>query len=126
MPEQAIASEIDPGVVILTGCAHPGIVAMIEHVKASSGQPVHLVLGGFHLKDKSQSEIDAIVQDFRRLGVEKVGPCHCTGEQAVAAFAQEYGDNFIQVGTGKVIEIEAPVELRSGSLPDTLRAKNGL
>jgi 7,8-dihydropterin-6-yl-methyl-4-(beta-D-ribofuranosyl)aminobenzene 5'-phosphate synthase len=113
-PEQAIAIEIDQGVVILTGCAHPGIIAVIEHVKETSGKPVYLVLGGFHLKDAAPTEIAAIVQAFRRLGVEHVGPCHCTGEQAMAAFAEEYGDDFVQVGTGKIIEIESPVESPSG------------
>jgi 7,8-dihydropterin-6-yl-methyl-4-(beta-D-ribofuranosyl)aminobenzene 5'-phosphate synthase len=114
IPEQAIAIEIDQGVVILTGCAHPGIVAIIEHIKETSGKPVYLVLGGFHLKDKTPTEIAAIVQAFRRLEVERVGPCHCTGEQAIAAFAEEYGEDFVQVGTGKTIEIRSPVESPSG------------
>jgi 7,8-dihydropterin-6-yl-methyl-4-(beta-D-ribofuranosyl)aminobenzene 5'-phosphate synthase len=114
IPEQAIAIEVDRGLVMLTGCAHPGIVAMIEHVKAASGQPVHLVLGGFHLKDTAPVEVAAIVQAFRRLGVDHVGPGHCTGEQAIAAFAAEYGDDFVQIGTGKIIELESPVESPSG------------
>jgi 7,8-dihydropterin-6-yl-methyl-4-(beta-D-ribofuranosyl)aminobenzene 5'-phosphate synthase len=113
-PEQAIAIEIEQGVVILTGCAHPGIVAMIEHIKETSGKPIYLVVGGFHLKDKTHSEIAAIVQAFRRLGVERVGPCHCTGEQAIRAFAEEYGEDFVQIGTGKTIAIEPPAEPASG------------
>jgi 7,8-dihydropterin-6-yl-methyl-4-(beta-D-ribofuranosyl)aminobenzene 5'-phosphate synthase len=105
-PEQAIAIEIEQGIVILTGCAHPGIVDMIEHIKEASGKPIYLVVGGFHLKDKTHSEIAAIVRAFRRLGVERVGPCHCTGEQAMRAFADEYGEDFIPIGTGKIIAIE--------------------
>jgi 7,8-dihydropterin-6-yl-methyl-4-(beta-D-ribofuranosyl)aminobenzene 5'-phosphate synthase len=105
-PEQAIAIEIEQGIVILTGCAHPGIVDMIEHIKEASGKPIYLVVGGFHLKDKTHSEIAAIVRAFRRLGVERVGPCHCTGEQAIRAFADEYGEDFIPIGTGKIIAIE--------------------
>jgi 7,8-dihydropterin-6-yl-methyl-4-(beta-D-ribofuranosyl)aminobenzene 5'-phosphate synthase len=105
-PEQAIAIEIEQGIVILTGCAHPGIVDMIEHIKEASGKPIYLVVGGFHLKDKTHSEIAAIVRAFRRLGVERVGPCHCTGEQAMRAFAEEYGEDFIPIGTGKIIAIE--------------------
>jgi 7,8-dihydropterin-6-yl-methyl-4-(beta-D-ribofuranosyl)aminobenzene 5'-phosphate synthase len=108
IPEQAIAIETELGLVMLTGCAHPGIVAMIEHVKASTGQPVYLVLGGFHLKDTAPADVAAIVQSFRRLGVKRVGPCHCTGEQAIAAFAEEYGDDFVRIGTGYIIEIEFP------------------
>jgi 7,8-dihydropterin-6-yl-methyl-4-(beta-D-ribofuranosyl)aminobenzene 5'-phosphate synthase len=114
IPEQAIAIEVEQGLVILTGCAHPGIVAMIEHIKAISDRPVYLVLGGFHLKDTAPAEIAAIVQAFRRLGVERVGPCHCTGEQAIAAFAEEYGEDFVPIGTGYIIEIESAVESPSG------------
>jgi 7,8-dihydropterin-6-yl-methyl-4-(beta-D-ribofuranosyl)aminobenzene 5'-phosphate synthase len=114
IPEQAIAIEIDQGLVILTGCAHPGIVAIIEHIKETSGTPVDLVLGGFHLKDKTRTEIADIVQEFRRLGVEHVGPCHCTGGQAITAFAEEYDDDFVQIGTGTIIEVESPTESPSG------------
>ena len=113
-PEQAIAIEVDRGLVMLTGCAHPGIALMIEHVKATSNLPVYLVLGGFHLKDTAPAEIASIVQTFRRLGVEHVGSCHCTGEQAIAAFAEEFGDDFVQIGTGRIIEFESPVESPSG------------
>ena len=114
IPEQAIAIEVEQGLVMLTGCAHPGIISMIEHVKATTGHPVYLVLGGFHLKDTAPAEIAAIVQAFRRLGVEHVGPCHCTGDQAIAAFAEEYGDDFVQIGTGRIIALESPVESPSG------------
>ena len=114
IPEQAIAIETEQGLVMLTGCAHPGIVAMIEHVKATSDQPVYLVLGGFHLIDTAPADVAVIVQAFRRLGVEHAGSCHCTGDQVIAAFAKEYGDDFVQIGTGKIIEIESPVESPSG------------
>jgi 7,8-dihydropterin-6-yl-methyl-4-(beta-D-ribofuranosyl)aminobenzene 5'-phosphate synthase len=114
IPEQAIAIEIEQGLVMLTGCAHPGIVPMIEHVKATSDLPIYLILGGFHLKDTAPAEIAAIVQAFRCLGVEHVGPCHCTGDQAIAAFVEEYGDDFVQIGTGRIIELESPVESPAG------------
>jgi len=114
IPEQAIVIEVDQGVVILTGCAHPGIVAIVEHVKETSGKPLYLVLGGFHLMDKASAEITAIVQGFRRLDVIRVGPCHCTGEPAIAAFADEYGDDFVPIGTGTIIEIESLAESASG------------
>lgn len=109
-PEQALAIELAQGMVIVTGCAHPGIVAIVEHVKETSSKPIHLVMGGFHLGSKSHAEIATIVQAFRRLGVERVGPCHCTGEQALAAFAAAYGDDFVAIGTGTIIEIQTWVE----------------
>lgn len=113
-PEQAIAIDVDRGIVIITGCAHPGIVAIIEHVKETSEQPIYAVLGGFHLGNLTRNEIDDIVQAFRRLEVERVGPCHCTGEHAIAAFAEAYGDDLIPIGTGTVIVIEAEHEPPQG------------
>lgn len=113
-PEQAIAIEIEQGVIIVTGCAHPGIVAIIERVKETTGKPITLVLGGFHLENKTRSEVAAILRAFRRLGVERAGPCHCTGEQAIAAFAKEYGDDFVPVGTGTILEFGSPADSAVG------------
>lgn len=103
--EQALVIRTETGLVIITGCAHPGIVGMVEQARAMFDEPVRLVLGGFHLGSKSEAEIDAILTDFRRLKVEQVAPCHCTGEKAIAMFAAEYGDDFISAGVGSVVSL---------------------
>jgi 7,8-dihydropterin-6-yl-methyl-4-(beta-D-ribofuranosyl)aminobenzene 5'-phosphate synthase len=103
--EQSLVVKTNEGLVVVTGCAHPGIVEVVRKAKALSGDEVHLVLGGFHLGGKSQREIKGILSEFRRLGVRKVAPCHCTGEQAIRMFQQEYGEDFIQAGVGKVIRV---------------------
>jgi 7,8-dihydropterin-6-yl-methyl-4-(beta-D-ribofuranosyl)aminobenzene 5'-phosphate synthase len=82
-------------------------VMVLEHIRKMVDDPVYLVLGGFHLGSKSEAEIDSIMKDFRRIGVEQVGPCHCTGDIAIAMFATEYGENFIQTGVGKIIQLDA-------------------
>jgi 7,8-dihydropterin-6-yl-methyl-4-(beta-D-ribofuranosyl)aminobenzene 5'-phosphate synthase len=103
IPEQALVIQTDQGLVVITGCAHPGIVEIVEQARVMFAEPVRLVLGGFHLGGKSKAEIGAILRDFRRLGVEQVAPCHCTGERAIAMFATEYGEDFIQAGVGRVL-----------------------
>jgi 7,8-dihydropterin-6-yl-methyl-4-(beta-D-ribofuranosyl)aminobenzene 5'-phosphate synthase len=103
--EQSLMVRTDEGLVVVTGCAHPGIVEIVRKAKTLSGDGVYLVLGGFHLGGKSRTEIEGILSEFRRLGVRKVAPCHCTGEQAIRMFRQEYGEDFIQAGAGKVIYI---------------------
>jgi 7,8-dihydropterin-6-yl-methyl-4-(beta-D-ribofuranosyl)aminobenzene 5'-phosphate synthase len=104
--EQALVIKTGSGLVIITGCAHPGIVAIVEQAREMFAEPVCLVLGGFHLGSKSIAEIDAILRDFRRLGVEQVAPCHCTGEHAISMFAAEYGDDFIRAGVGKLVVLK--------------------
>jgi 7,8-dihydropterin-6-yl-methyl-4-(beta-D-ribofuranosyl)aminobenzene 5'-phosphate synthase len=109
IPEQALVIQTEQGLVVITGCAHPGIVAIVEQAQILFAEPVYLVLGGFHLGDKSEAEIDAILKDFKRLEVKQVAPCHCTGESAISRFAAEYGKDFIQVGVGSVIRLEASI-----------------
>lgn len=105
VPEQALVIKMESGVVVITGCAHPGIVEIVEQVKEEFDNPVLLLMGGFHLRSTSKSDIEHILRDFRRLGVEQVAPSHCTGETAIAMFEREYGENFIQAGAGKVIQL---------------------
>ncbi len=106
IPEQAMVIRTAHGLVVVTGCAHPGIVKVIEKAKSLFDEPVHLVLGGFHLSSANEAELTDILVEIRRLGVEKVAPCHCTGDRAIAMFAEEYGEDFIQAGVGKVIQVD--------------------
>ncbi len=104
--EQSLVIKTSRGLVIVTGCAHPGIVKIIERSKELFDLPIHLVMGGFHLRSKSMVEMTSILSDFHRLGVEKVAPSHCTGDQSIARFADAYGEDYIQSGAGKIIHIE--------------------
>jgi 7,8-dihydropterin-6-yl-methyl-4-(beta-D-ribofuranosyl)aminobenzene 5'-phosphate synthase len=103
--EQSLVLDTRQGLVVITGCAHPGIVNMVRRAVELYGNQIYLVLGGFHLGGKSPGELENIIAELRQLGVQKVAPCHCTGEQAISMFAQEWGDDFIVNGAGRVIEI---------------------
>jgi len=107
--EQALAVETGDGLVVVTGCAHPGVVKMVRRAKESvggdGGGKVHLVIGGFHLGGASRRRVKAIIADFRQLGVQRVAPCHCTGDRAIRVFAEEYGRDFIKAGVGLALDI---------------------
>lgn len=105
IPEQALILKTVRGLVVITGCAHPGIVEILETAKELGGDNIHLVLGGFHLKGASHSTISAIITDFKRLGVETVAPTHCTGSEAIAMFEEAYGSDFISTGVGRKFEV---------------------
>ncbi len=100
--EQGIAVPTRQGSVVVTGCAHPGIAEMVR--VAAGGDPVALVVGGFHLKDAEECEIDAVIDALMALGVGKLAPTHCTGERATARIAAAFGERFISIGVGSVIE----------------------
>jgi 7,8-dihydropterin-6-yl-methyl-4-(beta-D-ribofuranosyl)aminobenzene 5'-phosphate synthase len=115
--EQALVISTTRGLVVVTGCAHPGIVEIVTRAKEMMAGPVYLVLGGFHLLERSQSELRAIIADFHRLGVELVAPTHCTGETAMAMFAADYGDNYVQAGVGRVLVIEGEAPATATPVP---------
>ena len=93
------------GLVIVTGCAHPGIVEMVRRAKEVTAGEVALVMGGFHLGRASRGQIEDIIAEFRRLGVRQVAPCHCTGEKARAILEKHFGSNYLRIGAGAVISV---------------------
>jgi len=103
--EQALAVETSSGMVVVTGCAHPGVVELVRRAKESVGGEAALVMGGFHLGSASRRQVERIIADFRDLGVWQVAPCHCTGDRAIRTFAEEYEDAYIKVGVGRVITV---------------------
>lgn len=82
--EQALALETAKGKVVVTGCAHPGVDTLARVARETTEGDVYLVLGGFHLRSASASKAERILDDLQEMGVERVAPCHCTGEQATA------------------------------------------
>jgi len=103
--EQSLIIKTERGLIIITGCAHSGIVNIVKRTKELTKEEVYLVTGGFHLGGTSDYEIKNIVESFRKLGVKKVAPCHCTGDRAIGLFEEEYKDDFIKAGVGKIISI---------------------
>ena len=105
-PEQALVIKTDKGVSVITGCAHPGIVKMLEEVKSNFPNcPIYSVLGGFHLKDKDTQVIKLTADKFKKMAIEKVGPTHCSGGVAEEIFKKRYEANFIQVETGEILNV---------------------
>jgi 7,8-dihydropterin-6-yl-methyl-4-(beta-D-ribofuranosyl)aminobenzene 5'-phosphate synthase len=103
--EQSLVVESDRGLVLITGCAHPGIVETAARVKELHPGPLYLILGGFHLGGKSQGELQQVAGQLRELGVQKLAPCHCTGTEATRLLAEEWGADFVTCGVGRVIQI---------------------
>ena len=66
---------------------------------------VYLVFGGFHLMRHSDEQIKKIISDFRELGVEKCGATHCTGDRQIKLFREAFGENYVDIGSGRVLKI---------------------
>jgi len=99
--EQSLLIDSQKGIVVITGCAHPGIVNIIQKAKElMEKETIYLALGGFHQPPLS------VVKELKKMGVKKVAPSHCTGDSVRETFAEEYKEDFIEFGVGQVIKIE--------------------
>jgi 7,8-dihydropterin-6-yl-methyl-4-(beta-D-ribofuranosyl)aminobenzene 5'-phosphate synthase len=114
--EQALVMESDSGLVVAIGCGHPGVVQILKAVREGLGRDIFAVFGGYHLLGYSQPQVDAIVQEMRKLGVRKCGAGHCTGGPQIEWIAQAFGADFLPMGVGRVLRFPASTVSSSGPL----------
>jgi 7,8-dihydropterin-6-yl-methyl-4-(beta-D-ribofuranosyl)aminobenzene 5'-phosphate synthase len=95
--EQAIVLNAKgKGLVVLSGCAHRGIVNTVKHAQKITGiEKVHAVIGGFHLTGAKPEVIQQTIADIKAMRPDYIVPTHCTGFEAIGAFAREMPDQFI-------------------------------
>ena len=103
--EQSLILNTKNGLVVITGCSHPGIVNIVRSAHSILGKEVYMVFGGFHLMRHASDEIHDIITSLKDSGVKYCGATHCSGDEAIQLFQQAFGQNFLQMGTGRVIKI---------------------
>jgi len=104
--EQSLVIETGKGLGVITGCAHPGVVNVVQEAKSLLQKDVHLVLGGFHLCWMNAFQVKGVVEGVKREGVARVAPCHCSGDLARSTFEKIYGEDFLLAGVGRTLEVE--------------------
>jgi 7,8-dihydropterin-6-yl-methyl-4-(beta-D-ribofuranosyl)aminobenzene 5'-phosphate synthase len=103
--EQSLIINTKQGLVIITGCSHQGIIEILKEAKRILNKDIYLVIGGFHLLEHSEAAVTDIIKEFKKLEVRKCGATHCTGDKQIQMFKKVYGEDFIDMGTGRIIRI---------------------
>jgi len=104
MPEQSLVIRDQNQLAVITGCAHPGLVPILDHVQSRFTDSLHLLMGGFHLMDSTNEDIMKDIAALRMHGVRGVAPTHCTGELAVRLLQDAFKDRYSAVEEGGVID----------------------
>jgi 7,8-dihydropterin-6-yl-methyl-4-(beta-D-ribofuranosyl)aminobenzene 5'-phosphate synthase len=100
LKELSLAIDTPDGLVLVVGCAHPGIDKILD-ASAAIDKHIHLVVGGMHLvvaKDPDIAKAVTALHDTAK--VDYVAPGHCTGEATFAALRQAFGDHYRYAGLG--------------------------
>jgi 7,8-dihydropterin-6-yl-methyl-4-(beta-D-ribofuranosyl)aminobenzene 5'-phosphate synthase len=107
--ERALVFDVaDRGLVIVSGCAHAGIINTVRYAQQLTGiERVYAVLGGFHLAGiEYEKRIAQTVEELKSINPELIVASHCTGWKAIHAFAQACPESFAWGSVGNRYLIE--------------------
>ena len=95
--EQALVVEVKgKGLVVISGCAHAGIVNTVRQARRIAGtDKVHAIMGGFHLTGAKPEVIQSTVADVKAMRPDYIVPAHCSGFEAMVAFSREMPNEFV-------------------------------
>jgi 7,8-dihydropterin-6-yl-methyl-4-(beta-D-ribofuranosyl)aminobenzene 5'-phosphate synthase len=90
--------------VVVSGCAHAGIVNTVLYAREISGvDRLWAVVGGFHLDGAAEEKVSRTIAELKALGPQLVMPCHCTGFEATRRFAEEMPGQFLLGAVGTTL-----------------------
>jgi len=105
--DQAAFIDTPGGLVVLLGCAHSGVVNTLCYIGKLSGRSrFRAVMGGMHLVSASRERMDRTVEAFRKFGVPKLFPAHCTGLEATGRLFREFPGRCFPFSSGTVLDLE--------------------
>ncbi len=102
--EVSLVFETPDGLILITGCSHPGILNMVEKVRDTFGKPVKTLLGGIHLYDANEVKMKRVADALLSSGIKTLGVSHCTGD-AAEEYLAERTDRFFLNSAGVVKEL---------------------
>ncbi len=105
--DYSMAIKTSKGLVVILGCAHAGIVNILNHfIKQTGEKEIYAVLGGTHLGFANDEQIDETVKVLDKYNIQKLGVSHCTGLKVSAKLYNKLGDDrFFFASVGATLEI---------------------
>jgi 7,8-dihydropterin-6-yl-methyl-4-(beta-D-ribofuranosyl)aminobenzene 5'-phosphate synthase len=99
--DQALFMDTNPGLIVILGCAHAGMINTLNYVADITHRPIHAVIGGTHLVNASADRIAQTIQSLRTINPKLLVPAHCTGPRGMAALWEAFPDQIADgcVGT---------------------------
>lgn len=107
LDDQSLIINIEgKGLVVITGCAHSGIINTIRQAqKITKIKRIYAIIGGFHLKNEEAEKIDQTLKELLRINPSIIGPCHCTGSKAVSKFTGKFNGACKPLRVGDVLKL---------------------
>jgi len=106
LDDQSLILDTGKGLVLILGCAHSGMINIINHVVDKTGkEKFYAILGGTHLDFLTPEQLEESINVLREMEFERIGVSHCTGMRAAFRLHLEFGERFFYGCVGSVLEI---------------------
>ena len=106
LDDQSLILDTKKGLVVILGCAHSGMINILDHVIDKTGkEKFYAIMGGTHLDFLTPEQLEESIKSLKKMEIERIGISHCTGMRAAFRFHQEFGDRFFYGCVGSVLEI---------------------
>lgn len=104
--DQSLILDTEKGLVLILGCAHSGMINIVNHVmRKMKKDKFYIILGGTHWQFLTPEQLEESLHILKGFQVERIGISHCTGIKAAMRLTQEFGDSFFYGAVGTIIEI---------------------
>lgn len=101
LDDQALFIESAKGLTVVLGCAHSGVVNILDYISKLTGcEKIYAIIGGMHLLNASPARITNTIEAFKKYEIQKIIPLHCTGHKAINAMKNAFGDKCLCLGAG--------------------------
>jgi 7,8-dihydropterin-6-yl-methyl-4-(beta-D-ribofuranosyl)aminobenzene 5'-phosphate synthase len=106
LDDQSLVLDTEKGLILILGCAHAGMINIVNHVINKTGkQKFYAIVGGTHLDFLTPEQLEESIESLKKIEIEKIGVSHCTGMKAAFRLHQEFGDRFFYGCVGGVLEV---------------------
>lgn len=103
LDDMALVIDEEDGLIIISGCAHAGMINTIDYALQKTGkEKIKAYIGGTHLIGASAERLDKTIANLERYDIEKIIVCHCTGFYAASVLHAKLGPKIIKGETGMV------------------------
>jgi len=104
--DQSLILDSERGLILILGCAHSGMINIINDVTERTGKDkFYAILGGTHLDFLTPEQLEDSIKTLKKIKIERIGVCHCTGMRAAFRLQQEFGDRFFYGHVGSSLNL---------------------
>ena len=100
LDDNTVVLDSSKGLVVVLGCAHAGIINILDYISSKLNKNIYAVIGGTHLKPANEDRLKKTIKILKEYDIKHLGVSHCTGSEKSAILSNEFKDRFFFANAG--------------------------